>query len=159
MPTSIWTFDMFPHAVTNIYLHQHMCFHPLDYVIVLHVCHCMWPTFIFVYICGLHQHFLWTVSIFTLISCNVYGCRRCWCCDVIVRPSGFDLMVVVQMQHVGWEPGMQMKSNERHLKNGSDAANNLKHTYAWCHARWYVLDVCCWMFENVRLKTNCSKSD
>ena len=26
-----------------------------------------------------------------------------------------------------------------------DAANDLQHTYTWCHACWYVLNVCCCM--------------
>ena len=130
------------HNITCLRLHVYLRNrHASCMIRVLDVTSCVVLTFEFACKCGFSQHLIWTRSIFALILCDVCNCRRDSCWGVIVRLLCFDRMICVQITHAVWVPGMQMKRKEPHFKFEGGHQNDLEHTYTWCHACWYVLDV------------------
>ena len=138
-----------------VLIHQVMlqlCTHTTHAMLLRLTCDfaCLW---------GYCTHDIWPRSTPTAISRHKKGFSLSYCLDVIVRPSDGILMWCLQMQHVSCCRGMQGKTKERQFNSWSDAANDLKHTYTWCHECWDVLDVyccllLCWMFDWARLRTN-----
>ena len=101
---------------------------------------CMHRTFVFVNLCGCFQHNLWARSMSTWIARDANGCKRMLCLDVIVWPSFSILIWVSHITHSGWEPGMQMKSEESHFEFGE---GHQKRSRTYTHVIMHV--GMCWM--------------